>query len=729
MEADKRFAHVANDPKFRRIPKGERKVKIDKRFQSMFKDKKFKVKYTVDKRGRPVNHSTTENLKRYYDIDSDDDDEKDNEDSNQEESEEESEEGTNEDKEQDDEEDDEEEEEEEKEVQQDDKKLKNKLNKEKQKKVKEPTLDSSDKNVSDQIKKKLKNLTVDYARGEGNLLSGESSSDDEETDDDVQALEEDDGIDHKWGELDADAGSTEEATYRLAACNMDWDRIKANDLMVLFNSFLPPGGSISSIIIYPSEFGKKRLAEEEIKGPAELVQSNEDNENENEEGSKYHMEKLRQYQLNRLKYYYAVVTCDSANSANKIYTECDGMEYESSATKIDLRFIPDDMEFDDEPKEVCDKLPEMSKYKPRFFTTTALQQAKVDLTWDETNPDRVEIAEKLASGKIDDIADADLQAYLASSSGEESENEETNDINDNSDDENNDAPASKKKMIDKYKMLLQEIEVKEKAKEKKDIGMEISWGVDLQKKTEEIIKEKKAAAENKTPFEQLMDKRKEKRKEKREARKNAQSGDKDDDESDVPSDIDMNDPYFAEEFNTPEFQQKKKKTKSKTKEIDSDYDSESESETAERKAQLELLLNDEDEGKKHFSLKKIQDNENESKSKKKRKNKKPTTDVNETKDDFQVNTNDERFSALFTSHHYNIDPTDPHYKKTKNMDILISEKIKRRAEIEDGDSTITKNPKKKKLNDDSKAKKGNAELNVLVKSVKRKAEAFKNKKK
>ena len=38
---------------------------------------------------------------------------------------------------------------------------------------------------------------------------------------------------NKWGELDQDAEHTEEITSRLAVCNMDWDKVNADDIFLV----------------------------------------------------------------------------------------------------------------------------------------------------------------------------------------------------------------------------------------------------------------------------------------------------------------------------------------------------------------------------------------------------------------------------------------------------------------------------------------------------------------
>lgn len=770
MLKDARFAHIAKDPKYRRIPKAERKVKIDRRFKDMFKDKKFTLKYTVDKRGRPVNQTTTENLRKFYDLPSSEDEDDDAPEASSNEKNDKKK-GTVEST---------------KEKVRENKSKRQKIKKDKLKCEKEflnkkskdenvancflnendlPEMElkekcephsnensgdessddaksadnsedeSSDKDFSqvdldennkqlfkrrkgetskltNEIKERLRDLTVNYARGEGVLLT-DSSSDEESS----ENSDDEEEIEHNWGELDKEAETTDEITHRLAICNMDWDRIRAVDLMILLNSFLPSGGLIRSITIYPSEFGLQRIKEEEISGPQELKIENidsedeDENEDDNEEGSNYHMEKLRQYQLNRLKYYYAVAEFDSAETANKVYTECDGIEYESTATRLDLRFVPEDMAFDQEPKEVCTEIPE--KYEPRHFTTTALQQVKVELTWDETNLDRQEFTQKLNSGKLQDIDENDLQTYLASGSDSDSDTEEKEDITEEkktvteeaTDNLESDATNDP---LGKYKSLLKAIEEEEEAKKNKDVELEFTWGLGTKEKAEKLVKERMKNKEELTPFEQYLEKRKAKRKAKREERKKLDETNSDSEDS-LPPDVDVNDSYFAEEFKNGKSRRRRKD--------DEASDTDREQEENRRKAELELLLMDEDEdGKKHFNMKKIEENATMSKSKRKRLSKKKNVEEKVQEDDFEVNVKDPRFAALYTSHHFNIDPADPHYRKTKGTEALVSEKLKRRTDNE----LVNENDKQfKKPKTDGKL---STELQALVKSVKKKAQ-------
>ncbi|GMY22577.1 pre-rRNA-processing protein esf1, partial [Fagus crenata] len=54
-----------------------------------------------------------------------------------------------------------------------------------------------------------------------------------------------------------------------------------------------------------------------------------------------------------LRYYYAVVECDSSATADYLYKSCDGTEFERSSNKLDLRFISDSMEFKHPPRAIA----------------------------------------------------------------------------------------------------------------------------------------------------------------------------------------------------------------------------------------------------------------------------------------------------------------------------------------------------------------------------------------
>lgn len=69
-----------------------------------------------------------------------------------------------------------------------------------------------------------------------------------------------------------------------------------------------------------------------------------------------------------------------------------------------------------EPKDSCNNT-SITKYEPLYFVNTALQQAKVELTWDETDPRRLEYTKKITeAAKTQDINDSDLENLVALSS-------------------------------------------------------------------------------------------------------------------------------------------------------------------------------------------------------------------------------------------------------------------------------------------------------------------------
>ncbi|KAK6050181.1 hypothetical protein COOONC_12314, partial [Cooperia oncophora] len=246
-------------------------------------------------------------------------------------------------------------------------------------------------------------IKLDLARGEGNV----ESSSDEDSDSDWEANE-DIQLEIDLAHLDQDAEQVEWSSRRIAACNLDWNLVHCEDLMVIAKSFTPPGGSIRRIAIYLSDFGAERLAEEDKYGPR-LQLSKPIEEYDGEEMDEETRLAMRKYQVDQLRYYYAVIECDSVKTAEAIYNECDGYQFESSNVKMDLRFIPDDMEFDKDriKEELCEGDVNVAKYKSKEKLQSAIAQTSARIGWDETEDMR---ARKFAEAFNDEEGATDLIA-------------------------------------------------------------------------------------------------------------------------------------------------------------------------------------------------------------------------------------------------------------------------------------------------------------------------------
>ncbi|KZT72826.1 hypothetical protein DAEQUDRAFT_762639 [Daedalea quercina L-15889] len=723
--SDPRFARFKTDPRFRRIKKEKQKVVVDDRFKELFegdnKGKSKGKKGRVDKYGRPLADThEQDNLRRFYRLEGED----------------------------------------------------------------EPTpkagpdyargevlLESSDE---DDKKDEDKQADDDESEAEGVLVLGRDVSkpipvphDDEDVEID---LDED-----TYAELDAQVaayakenpeadGTAPEAgrTRRIAVVNLDWDHVRAIHLYKIFSSLVSPTapaaasasastssgkgskvkgsgtvvrGKVLSVRIYPSEFGKERMAREEKEGPpSELFRRRNDEEEEINEKTifevgdedDYDEEALRKYQLERLRYYYAIVECDTVEAASHIYNELEGTELERSANVFDLSFVPDDMPFDDEPRdEANDDL--SAPYRGLEFVTDALRHSKVKLTWDEDDPERVQITRRVLSRK--EIEENDFRAYLASStSGSESEAEAT--------------PKGKGKSKDvereKLRVLLlggDDDALPEGWGRGKDLpgGNSDGGDVDMEITFTPGLSERKDSEDETTleKYRRKMKEKKQKRKEDVLERRKAKGGE---DEGKKERKGVADDEFFAgdsedeegsegdNEAEEREYTKRGKKDKSRGKGKNGRRESASPPparhvSTAEELALVAGPSGDGASEPKHFNMKAVIKAEKgaklKSKGKKGKKGKKGMEEENELQEDFRINVNDDRFKAVLEDHAFAIDPSNPHFKETKSMKAILEERSKRHKNKGSREGVPA----------GRSADKGSDDLRSLVERVKRKSAA------
>jgi len=655
---DNRFSAFETDPKFRLPSKKHAKTKLDKRFSRLTTDSDFYNKASVDRYGRPIaKDAGRKDMQRMYELGSDDDNESADE---------------------------------------------------------APQENKRDRAVRRELAK-LQKRGADPIRDGGLSSSSDDSSSDEEPE---QEVEDEAELAGQGNEVPLG-----DVTSRLAAVNMDWDNIRAADIMAVASSFVPVGGRILNVTIYPSEFGQQRLEREEIEGPPreifsaaanerskninsldELQEMNsEDGENQKEdpldEGNPedFDSKALRTYQLDRLRYYYALITCASPQAAKSIYDNMDGREYLSSANFFDLRFVPDDVEFDAEPHDTCGKLP--NGYKPNEFVTDALSHSKVKLTWDADDTTRKEVQKRAFSRK--EIDENELQAYIGSDSSSSEDEAEVAKV----------TKAANLRAALGLDAATKSFQSKSKSSSKRDRDMKKPEGEMQVTFTSGLSTSggAKGSVFLNEPEENTLEKYERKQKErkaKRLARAKALKEGRDPDAVEpataaqkqataagADADDPWNDPFFTSDTETAKNQNIQDRRQQRAAKREAREKAEKES--AVERANLELLMADDGGGTKvqHFDMNDIMKAEKASKNgKNKKKGKKGGAGEAGVVDTFEMNTQDPRFASLFESHEFAIDPTNPRFKGTAGMKALLEEgrKKRKRSRGEDGEAEVKK---------------------------------------
>ncbi|KAL8790374.1 MAG: hypothetical protein Q9195_006392 [Heterodermia aff. obscurata] len=662
---DPRFKNIQTDPRFRLPSRKNTHVQIDKRFARMLRDDGFSSKAKVDRYGRrlPENAGTRE-LHKYYRL------------------------GNN-----------------------------------------------ADEGLNDDgvVTQELKQAT------EGDEAISSTSSDETSSEDGTEASGEEEEVFGILDEQTADGMGvlTGEASRRIAVVNLDWDNIRATDLMVVFSSFVPSGGRILKISIYPSDFGRERMEREDLEGPPKDIfnlektdiggednSSSEDgrpedvDEQEEEEkirrsllredkGEEFNSTKLRRYQLERLRYYFAVLVCSSARVAQALYDAVDGTEYLTTANFFDLRFIPDDVDFSaDKARDECERIPD--GYKPNEFITDALQHSKVRLTWDADDGTRKEVQKRAFGSSRADIDENDLKAYIGSDNSDDEWPEpiivdatsiDQTQRNSNGPATSSAVPASSKKDTERQRMRallgLDSNPALKAVTEKSTDGpvgdVQITFSSGLFSGNDGSVFENEPERDE-TTVEKYVRKEKERRNRRKEKLKSSRNSgnskvavnedaDKTTLTEPVATDLGFSDPFFTAPSTTHMSLKAQKRAERRAERTTASTDD------VEQREKLELLVRDEDGGEvHHFDTTLLAKGEKlaakKGIKKKRHRMSQRQKEALEAKahDDFQIDTKDTRFSAVFEKSEYAIDPNHKGFKDTEGMNALLEAGRKRRRQ-------------------------------------------------
>jgi hypothetical protein len=488
---------------------------------------------------------------------------------------------------------------------------------------------------------------VDFARGIGIASSSEDESD-EEVDEEV--------TESVLIEEDIPKG---DATHRLAAVNLDWDNIHALDILAVMQSFIPTTSdeTIKSVNIYPSDFGKERIQQEALKGPAVFDKPG------TEDSDEVNTTALRNYQLERLRYYYAIIECSSISIANVLYKALDGAELGSTANIFDLRFVPDDVTFDDTPKETATDVPD--GHQPPEFVTEALQHSKPKLTWEGEDPERKRIVSEAFKG---DAENGQWDALLGSSEDEEEEDQDTR---------------------ERYRNLLLGDTAPSGSIEP---AVETTFEDEPEEESEAEADTDKLRETTLETYKRKERQRKQRKREEKLSRKESVNP------TTKSTDLGFDDPFFASSTPTASSLKRQQKEAARAAKL------EAEKALAIQATELELLMHDENQrhdetiegGGSHFNINHILKAQKTAKFKQKKKKRDAEREL-ELQEGFTMDVHDPRFADVYAGGEFAIDPNSAAFRKgLPGMEELLKENRRRKRETEGGKPEELKKHKKRK---------------------------------